>query len=132
MLRSTRNAIEIRDGADNNCDGNIDGINAFADPDGDGFGDVNLPLACGTPGSVGNSNDCNDGDATQYPGAPELCDALDNDCDGTVDDGLGLFADSDGDGYGDPLQPLACNVVGVANDLDCDDTDANPSSRTRM
>jgi len=34
------------------------------------------------------ANDCDDGDATVYPGAPELCDGKDNDCNGPVDDGI--------------------------------------------
>ncbi|MBK6832055.1 MAG: hypothetical protein IPG92_15585 [Flavobacteriales bacterium] len=50
--------------------------------------------------------------------------ALDNDCNGQVDDGLGQqYADNDGDGYGDPLEPLPCDTPGVANSQDCDDND---------
>ena len=50
---------------------------ACDDIDGDGYED----MACG-------GNDCDDADATSYPSAPELCDGVDNDCDGideTVD-----------------------------------------------
>ena len=37
-------------------------------------------------GRVTNTNDCNDGDATVKPGAPERCNGADDDCDGTIDD----------------------------------------------
>jgi len=71
------------------------------DDDGDGWTDK-----CG---------DCDDDDASVYPGAEELCDGLDHDCNGTVDD-----ADLDGDGY------LATACGGG----DCDDLDpvTNPDS----
>ena len=47
--------------------------------------------------------DCNDSNPNQYPNADEICDELDNNCDGFVDEGVLLeqFQDNDGDGFGD-------------------------------
>ncbi|PTL82897.1 putative metal-binding motif-containing protein [Vitiosangium sp. GDMCC 1.1324] len=47
------------------------------------------------PGYVESSDDCDDTRANVYTGAPELCDSLDNDCDGTPDDGLGVGTSCD-------------------------------------
>jgi hypothetical protein len=67
---------------DNDCNGIVDdNCGGCADLDGDGF--------LGAAPTCPNGNDCNDTNATIYPGAQELCDGLDNDCDGQVDEGCG-------------------------------------------
>ena len=76
------------------------------------------------------AGDCNDDDASIYPGAEELCDGVDQDCDDVIDndatDAIELFEDLDGDGYGNSDVPvLACEGEGyAAADGDCDDNDA--------
>ena len=70
------------DGVDQDCDG-ADATQCFADLDGDGFGD--LPIVgvdgCTAAGLVDRAGDCDDTDAATHPGAPELCDTIDQDCD---------------------------------------------------
>jgi len=79
-------------------------------------------------GYVANQLDCNDLDSNTYPGARELPDNRDNDCDGRIDEGIKRFyPDLDSDGYGRTsgsvrsLEPLAGYV---ANNGDCDDGNA--------
>ena len=137
-------AQEVCDGLDQDCDGEVDeeSVDAatwYADSDGDGYGDATLPVdACAQPtGAVADATDCDDGDAGTNPGALEICDGVDQDCDGEVDeDALDLgawYADADGDGYGDPAASMmGCTPPAgtVADATDCDDGEAgvNPAA----
>jgi hypothetical protein len=66
----------------------------YEDADGDSYGDNASSLEdCGQPSNyVANNSDCNDNDELSYPGATELEDSQDNDCNGTIDDGFGTEA----------------------------------------
>ena len=72
--------------------------------------------------------DCDDLNNTVWPGAPEICNGVDDDCDGTVDNASGAYwyVDADGDRYGDPdTAQAACDVEGLVSvGTDCDDQDA--------
>lgn len=87
-------------------------VSWYADADGDGYGDASISTAsCTQPeGYVSDNTDCDDTDASVYPGATEICDGRDDDCDGIPDDGLEQltwYADSDRDGYGDARSSTA-------------------------
>ena len=127
-------AMETCDGQDNDCDGEVDeGVSTtwYADLDGDGYGDpANTTDACEKPtGYVPIGNDCNDDSANAWPGNNEVCDGIDNDCDGVVDEDLSstVYADADGDGHGDPAtSQTGCTGAEGWSEVgdDCDDTNA--------
>ena len=132
------NADEICDGRDNNCDGNIDeGLlsNFFVDADGDGFGNPEQTTeACDLDLGISSiAGDCNDGDALQNPLMNEICDNVDNNCNGNIDEGLlnTYYIDIDEDGFGDESTSiLACEAPYgyIERGEDCDDIEsfANP------
>ena len=132
-------ATELCDGVDNDCDGTtdqdaLDAFTWYADADGDGFGDAsNATTACDAPGGFTfDATDCDDTDAAICPGAAEVCDSVDNDCDALVDDddpdvtGTAIwYLDYDGDGYGasSAYDTTACDQPSgyEGNGDDCDD-----------
>jgi predicted ribosomally synthesized peptide with SipW-like signal peptide len=82
--------VEVCDGQDNDCDGTTDDgvlINYYKDADGDGYGQPGGPLQACTQPTVGystNDDDCNDANASVYPGAPEVVnDGIDQNCNGS-------------------------------------------------
>ena len=133
-------ASEVCNGIDDNCDGNTDeGVLStfYADADGDTYGDAGSTTeACSAPeGYVADNTDCNDGDGSINPGAAEICNGIDENCDGNIDEGVltTFYADGDGDTYGDDgMTAEACSAPEgyVAMNGDCNDADAavNPAA----
>ena len=100
-------ATEVCDGIDNDCDTTTD----------EGFdGDLDSVTTCGPDGTPGNADDdCDDGNPAINPGATEICDLIDNDCDTLIDIADNNYVGSDQDGDGDG--PISCGGQ------DCDDLD---------
>ncbi|MCB9792360.1 MAG: putative metal-binding motif-containing protein [Alphaproteobacteria bacterium] len=85
-------AADDCDGVDSDCDSAVDEDGSgefYADQDGDGYGDAETPVpVCESgPGAVPDMTDCDDSDPNVHPDAPDVCDGLDNDCDGIAESG---------------------------------------------
>jgi hypothetical protein len=139
-------AVELCDGKDNDCNGSVDDNlplkTYFADADGDGYGNpVTATTTCQTTTPVGyvtNGQDCDDTNNLVNAAAAEVCDGVDNNCNGMVDDGLPLntyYRDADGDGEGSAVVlQTTCEASAptgfVTNALDCDDHEAAVNTQT--
>jgi hypothetical protein len=78
-------ATDTCNGKDDDCDGDVDGLagRPFVDLDADGFGDARL-----LPADSCRGGDCDDNAEDVHPGAAEICNSVDDDCNGQVDEGL--------------------------------------------
>ncbi|MBL7923581.1 MAG: T9SS type A sorting domain-containing protein, partial [Bacteroidia bacterium] len=133
-------ATEVCNGVDDDCDGTADDgltfLDYYVDGDGDGFGDGAATSSCNPiAGSVNVNGDCDDLNAAVNPAATEVCNGVDDDCDGTADDGLTFldyYVDGDGDGFGAGAATSSCNPIAgsVIVNGDCDDLNAavNPAA----
>ena len=126
-------------GKDDNCNGQTDEgvlITYYFDGDGDGYGLTAVTTqACTAPtGYAANSGDCNDADNRTNPGAKEICNEIDDNCNGQTDEFLiiSYYLDADGDGYGTGTASTGCSVpAGYASASgDCNDANAkvNPGA----
>src|SRR3989338_8268390 len=124
-------------GAADNDDLPTTGLTTFyPDGEGDGYGDTSSTGSslCDATATYSTTDhtDCDDGDNTIHPGASEICDSVDEDCDGTADDSATdastWYYDGDSDGYGasSPTTAACTAPTGyVATSGDCDDGDAD-------
>ena len=126
------------DGAANDGDPGVTGTTVwYADTDGDDFGDTASPReACDLPeGFAAVGEDCDDTNATAFPGGAEVCDALnaDEDCNGAADDAdagasgaVTWYVDADADGWGGEAVGVRCDALAgeTANAGDCNDAAA--------
>lgn len=150
------------DGVDNNLDNVVDcddpncigpcpeSCEGGIDDDEDGkvdCADTDCTTVCdadgdGEFGPTYGGGDCNDADAGVYPGAPEVCDGLDNDCNDAIDrDDPNLdrttmiewFRDADGDGFGTNQSTMDCaqpvDTAPQSGDCDDDDMNRNPQAQ---
>jgi hypothetical protein len=107
----------------------------FKDSDKDGYTDGTTKVSCEKPSdeyvSSATAGDCNDEDNQINPGRTEICDGIDNNCNGLIDEGVKLvfYKDLDGDGYTDGTTQVGCSApwgyVLSATSGDCNDNDPN-------
>ena len=134
-------APETCDEVDQDCDDEIDegatdGTVHYYDGDLDGYGDdKDTDTFCegsSSPVWTTVSGDCDGDDYYVNPGAIEVCDGVDNDCNDEIDDdpadGVAYYTDADADGFGDADAKegtIACEEISgtASNKLDCDDGD---------
>ena len=100
----------------------------YFDSDGDNFAGSSIStVSCNQPGGYfASATDCNDSDSSIFPGAGEVCDGIDNNCNSSIDEGVATiyYRDIDGDGFGNSSNTTAsCSPPNgyVTNNADCND-----------
>lgn len=134
-------SVEVCDGLDNDCNGATDEgfsfLTYYKDADGDGWGSSTGSISsCKDLSSyVTKGGDCHDTNSSVYPGATEICNGVDDNCNGSVDEGVLVtyYQDYDGDGWGNSsISYVACvKPTGyVSTKGDCNDKNSriNPGS----
>lgn len=122
---------EVCDGEDDDCDGRTDEgsmTRCYVDNDGDGYAreGVSSTMECTCPAGTtarapeGADIDCDDTVETTYPGAPELCNLVDDDCDPATDHNA---EDRDRDGHTSSSYDGCVSGVGTFPRDDCNDND---------
>lgn len=107
-------AVETCNGGDDNCDGIVDPEDAdmcnryYKDMDGDGVGVAEFKCLCVSKGLFASleTGDCDDSNKNVHQNAREICNTVDDNCNGQIDEGENLkdcrpfYFDKDGDGFG--------------------------------
>ena len=103
----------------------------FVDGDNDGWGDEGVDACPDEPGTADRDGDCDDTDPLINPDAIEVCDGIDNNCNGDERDdpvgGVTMYRDGDYDGYGEEPGATLCPGEEPYSEVpgDCDDTHAS-------
>ena len=139
--------LETCNGEDDDCDGDTDEegadgcVTLYRDNDGDEVGSSDARCLCQPDGfyRATVAGDCDDSARRVFPGAAELCNGVDDDCNAQTDEGAAsgcttFQRDGDRDGFGDPnLSQCLCAPARPydtrqANDCDDNDSDTNPAT----
>lgn len=142
------NAKEVCNNIDDDCDNATDEgaaigcINYYKDGDGDGYGVGEPQCLCSPsqPYKATYNSDCNDLNPMIHPNAEEICNKLDDNCNGQTDEGVEgtctiFYLDMDSDGFGvDDDAMCLCGPFGNYKAIkggDCNDKDpmVNPSAK---
>jgi Putative metal-binding motif/Secretion system C-terminal sorting domain/Fibronectin type III domain/SprB repeat len=128
---------ELSNEIDDNCNGLTDeGLvgTFFLDVDQDGFGDSSVIFTDCNGTFAHNSNDCNDNNVLINPNATELCNGIDDNCNGVIDENgtIQAYIDADADGFGAGAAVMLCQMLPgyAATACDCNNTNAviNPNA----